>query len=173
MKRIAVIGCSGAGKSTFSSKLAGVLGLPLYHLDAYYWKPGWIPSPREEWHAFVEALSSQEEWIIDGNYSSTLDIRLQYADTVIFLDMPMWLCLYGIVKRRIQYHGRTRPDMNEGCPEKLDMEFVRWVLGYKKRSRHATLRRLSCLASEINLIIFKHPYEAERYLHGLENRTPV
>ena len=88
MKRVAVIGPPGAGKTTFARRLADKTGLPLIHLDAHFWNPGWVPTPREEWRARHAELLSPDEWIIDGVYPGTLEERVAAADTVIFLDVP-------------------------------------------------------------------------------------
>lgn len=111
--RIAIIGSAGSGKSTLSQKLGEILSLPVVHLDRFYWKPNWTPTVNDEWDEFVKDAVSEDQWIIDGNYTRTLGIRLSEADAVIFLDMPRLLCIYRIIKRRIRYHGKTRPDLNE------------------------------------------------------------
>lgn len=121
MDRVIVIGCAGSGKSTLSQKLHTTLQLPVIHLDTYYWKANWQATANEEWDAKVNDFALIDRWIIDGNYSRTLDIRIKRADLIVFLDMPRWLCMYRIIKRRIQYHGKTRPDLNKDCPEKLDI----------------------------------------------------
>lgn len=117
MKRVLVIGPSCAGKSTLARRLADRIGLPLVHLDPLYWRAGWRETPKEEWAQTVERLVQQDDWVIDGNYGGTLDQRLEAADTVIFLDFSRWICLRRAVKRRIQFHGRSCPDMAEGCSE--------------------------------------------------------
>lgn len=122
MKKIALIGSGGSGKSTLARKLGDVTQLPVYHLDALHWKPRWIPTPEDEWHQFQQELTQKDEWIIDGNYGRTLDIRLAEADTIIFFDLSRWITTYRIIKRRIQYHGKTRPGLTEGCPEQLDLQ---------------------------------------------------
>jgi len=142
-QRIAVIGCGGAGKSTFASELARRTGLPLVHLDQLYWKPGWVPTPGEEWRRIVASLTQQERWIIDGNYGSTLDTRLGAANAVVFLDMSRWRCLYGILRRRLS--RKQRPDAAPGCSERLDLRYVRWVWSYRRVHRPDLLRRLSTL----------------------------
>ncbi|WP_306795338.1 AAA family ATPase [Cohnella sp. GbtcB17] len=101
MNRILIIGSAGSGKSTLSQRISEELKLPVIHLDKYYWKPNWVPTPNEEWDNFVIEATNQEQWIMDGNYTRTLDLRLKRADTVIFLDLSRWLCLYRIIKRRI------------------------------------------------------------------------
>ncbi|MEK3910098.1 hypothetical protein [Paenibacillus sp. FSL H7-0331] len=87
-----------------------------------HWKPGWVPTPEDEWYQYQQELTQKDEWIIDGNYGRTLDIRLAEADTIIFFDLSRWITTYRIIKRRIQYHGKTRPDLTEGCPEQLDLQ---------------------------------------------------
>lgn len=142
MNRILILGSGGSGKSTLARQLGGLLHLPVVHLDSHFWNPGWIPKPDEEWDGLVRQYTEQEQWIMDGNYSRTMDIRIKRADVIIFLDLPRLLCMYRIVKRRLMYHNQTRPDMNEGCPEKLDRAFVNWVWSYKTRSRDNTIARL-------------------------------
>ena len=93
MKRISIVGSGGAGKSTFAHQLADILHLPVIHLDALYWQPGWVATPQDEWRDKQQQLVQQECWIIDGNYTSTLDVRFAVADTIIFLDFPRFRCL--------------------------------------------------------------------------------
>ncbi|MFC3801467.1 DNA topology modulation protein [Cohnella sp. GCM10012308] len=161
MERILIIGSAGSGKSTLAQRLGEQLNLPIIHLDRHYWKPGWIPTPNEEWDQFVIEATNQEQWIMDGNYSRTLNLRLKRADTVIFLDMPTWLCVYRIIKRRIRFHGKTRPDLNEGCPEKLDRVFFKWVWNYKKRSRASVLDQIMHFKDNKKIIIVKTRKEAK------------
>lgn len=168
MRRILIIGSAGAGKSTLARQLGEALSLPVVHLDRYYWQPGWVPTSNDEWDAFVIGEARREQWIMDGNYSRTLDLRLQRADMVVFLDMPRLLCLYRIIKRRIRYHGKTRPDLNEECPEKLDWAFVRWVWNYKKRSRDKVMERLRQAESRKRVVILNNPKEVTRFLAQIE-----
>src|SRR5215211_7294532 len=135
MKRILVIGSGGAGKSTVSTKLGQLLNLEVHHLDKFYWRPGWVETPPEEWRETVTELIGRDSWIIDGNYSGTLELRIQKCDTIVFLDLPRLLCLWRIVKRNFRYRNGGRPDIAAGCPEKLDAEFVSWVWNYATRSR--------------------------------------
>ena len=133
MEKVIIIGCGGAGKSTLSRKLGEILNIKVYHLDALYWKPGWEMTAKDKWETVIKQVIEKDSWIMDGNYGSTMDMRAQAADTIIFLDYSTSRCLYGVFKRRIMYHGRTRPDMNEGCPERLDWEFIKWVAQYRSK----------------------------------------
>ena len=135
MKRILVIGQGGAGKSTFATRLGQILGLKVVHLDSIYWRAGWIETPKDEWHTTVENLLEGDNWIIDGNYSGTLKQRLAAADAVIFLDLPRRICVWRVIRRAVQYRSKTRPDMAEGCPERLNMKFLLWIWNYRRRSR--------------------------------------
>jgi adenylate kinase family enzyme len=133
MQRIVIIGCSGSGKSTLARELGRRLALPVTHLDALYWRPGWKPPPdRAAFDARVLEIAAGDRWIIDGSYSSTLPQRLQRADAVILTDFPTWLCLWRVCWRVVQYRGKTRPDIGPDCPEKVDLEFLRFVWTYRK-----------------------------------------
>lgn len=120
MKKILIIGSGGVGKSTLARELGTILGLEVIHLDTWYWNPGWVETPKAEWQSIVQDLTLPESWIMDGNYSGTLDLRLSVADTVIFLDFTRILCLARVIKRRFMYAGQSRPDMASDCPERLN-----------------------------------------------------
>src|SRR5580765_7184882 len=94
MKRILVIGSGGAGKSTFAKRLGEILKIEVIHLDSLYWKPGWIEPPKPEWKKTIERLLTRDFWVMDGNYSGTLDVRFEACDTVIFLDIARMICLW-------------------------------------------------------------------------------
>jgi len=142
-KRIAIVGSPGAGKSTLAIQLGAVLELPVIHLDQLWWRPGWIEAGTDAFDAELERVVSTDTWIIDGNYSRTLDVRLARADAAIMLDFPRTICLYRSVKRAMLFRGVVRPDMAPGCPEKVDLEFLRFVWDYPKRSRLRVLRKLN------------------------------
>jgi adenylate kinase family enzyme len=163
MKRAIVIGSGGAGKSTFARSLSGRTGLPVVHLDKLFWRPGWQPTPKEEWAEKVRLEIEKPEWIMDGNFGGTRLMRMQAADTIIFLDLPRWQCLWRIVKRRLTHSGRNRPDMAEGCNEKLDLEFIIWVWNYPKLSRARALEEISSLKGK-HLVILRSQADINRFL---------
>ncbi|TCZ71832.1 DNA topology modulation protein [Paenibacillus albiflavus] len=173
MNRILVIGSGGSGKSTLSQKLSKILNLPVIHLDTYFWNPNWIPKPNDEWDMLVEQFTNKDQWIIDGNYSRTMDIRIKKADLIIFLDMPRLLCIYRIIKRRIMYHKKTRPDMNKECPEKIDWEFVKWVWNYRKRSRMNTIKKLEQIRENQQVIIIKTRKQVDQLIDRLEKERNI
>lgn len=142
MRRIAVIGCSGAGKSRLAKELAARLGVPAIHLDARYWRPGWVETPADEWEAKQPELFAGDAWVADGNFHGTLRHRTARADTVVFLDFPRRTCLLGVFGRLLRQHGQVRSDMAPGCPERLDFEFLHWVWNYRRRARPSTIEIL-------------------------------
>ncbi|MNP14209.1 topology modulation protein [compost metagenome] len=173
LKRIMIIGSGGSGKSTIARKLTDILKLPLVHLDVLYWRPGWVATPHDEWDAIQKELILHDEWIIDGNYNRTLEIRAERADTVIFIDLSPWITTFRVIKRRIKYQGRTRPDLNEGCPEQLDWEFIRLVWNFRKDKRPAILEKLKNYDHDKNIIILKSRREVTNfisYIQSISNR---
>jgi adenylate kinase family enzyme len=133
MRRVLVIGSPGAGKSTLSRQLAAKLGLPVVHLDKVFWGPGWTVPDRAAWRERVVRLVEEPEWIMDGNYGGTLDIRLPRADAVLWLDYPLGICLWRVLRRSVMDYGRRRADMAEGCVEQIDFGFFRYVWNFPSR----------------------------------------
>ncbi|BAZ51479.1 topology modulation protein [Nostoc sp. NIES-4103] len=162
-----IIGSGGAGKSTLARELGSILGLEVIHLDTLYWHPGWVETPKLEWQSIIQDLTLRESWIMDGNYSGTLDIRLAIADTVIFLDFPRMLCLWRVIKRSWQYAGQSRPDMASGCPERLTWEFLKFVWTYPITRRPNILNKLSQLPPNQQVIILHKPEEVREFVQTI------
>lgn len=142
MRRVLVMGCSGSGKTTLARRIAERYGLTWSSLDSVFWKPGWVESTDEEFFPKVEALMEEPRWVIDGTYTRTLHLRLPYADTVIWLDLPRRTCLLSIVRRVMLNYGTVRPELPEGCAEKWDWEFMRWIWNYRRTHDHLHIERL-------------------------------
>ena len=123
--RIIIIGSAGSGKSYLAKKIAEITKYPLIHLDNEFWNPGWVKTPREEWIEKQKEMISTEKWIIDGNYNSTLELRIEASDLVIFLDINRFVCMYGAIKR----HGKKRSDLPDYCDERFDKEFIDFLNG--------------------------------------------
>ena len=164
MRKVLVIGSGGAGKSVFANRLGKLLNIEVLHLDKFYWSPGWIEMPKDEWLKTVEELVERDSWIMDGNYSGTLKVRLEACDTVIFLDMPRTLCLWRVLKRTFMYRNGSRPDMAEGCREKLNLEFLRWVWDYSSRTRPKIVELLKANSQTKKIIWLRSDSEVERFL---------
>lgn len=129
--KIAILGHSGSGKSTLARALGDKYGLPVLHFDSIHFLPGWVetdrPYKREKVTAFLDA--NPEGWVIDGNYFKICaERRFEEADHILYLDFPRRVCLPRVLRRWLTYRGKTRPDMGEGCGEKIDREFLLWVL---------------------------------------------
>ena len=163
-----MIGPGGSGKSTFASRLGQVLGIEVKHLDRFYWRAGWTKPSNEEWLRTVDELTRGDSWIIDGNFGGTLVQRVARCDTIVFLDMPRLLCLWRVTKRRILYRNRSRPDMSEGCNEKLDLDFIDWVWNYSKRSRPRVVKLLNENSETKKVVWLRSRADAERFLINLE-----
>jgi adenylate kinase family enzyme len=168
MKKIIAIGSGGAGKSTFSRRLGLALDIPVIHLDQLYWRPNWEKTPKHEWEATVAELVKGDSWIMDGNFGGTREMRMQAADTIIFLDIPRRVCLYRVLKRAVLYRGRNRPDMAVGCNEKIDLEFLLWVWNYPRRAKPRILKLLNEIGRKKAIITPRSSREVEEFLlsHG-------
>lgn len=145
MKRIAIMGCSGSGKSTLARALGVALNLPVHHLDTYYWQPDWQEADSETFAKQQGEIHLSDRWIVDGGYSGfdPEELRFKRADVLILFERPVWLCLWRVMWRVIQYRGRTRPDMGKGCPEKVDWEFLSYIWNYRRHSHPKILERVA------------------------------
>ena len=169
MRKILIIGPGGAGKSTLAHQLGELLGIEVLHLDKLYWQPGWIEMPKPEWLRTVEELLSRDAWIMDGNYSGTLDIRYEACDTVIFMDMPRTLCIWRVLKRALMYRNKSRPDMAEGCPEKLSLEFILWIWNYPKRTKPKIVRMLESNLQAKKIVWLRSESDVKSFLAALQH----
>jgi adenylate kinase family enzyme len=165
------MGSPGSGKSTFARRLSHLTGIPVVSLDALYWKPGWQPSEAAEFEARLAEAVRRPRWIIDGDYIWWAgDIRRNVADAVIWFDLPRRTCMAGIMSRIATTYGRVRPEMAEGCPERINAEFFRYVWTYRREKRPKLLKYLEGLRADQSLICFIDRTQAEQYLANFERR---
>lgn len=165
-KQIMIIGSSGSGKTTLAIQLSEKLKLPVIHLDREFWQANWVETPKEQWREKQRQLLLDNCWIVDGNYGGSLDIRLERADTVIFLDYNRYICMYRVFKRWITHIGKTRIDMADGCIEKIDLPFIKFVWRFPVESRNKIMNKLKDY-SNISIIILRNPRETKKFLSGL------
>jgi adenylate kinase family enzyme len=149
MKRVLIIGPCGSGKSTLARELAPRMGLPLVHMDQLGWQAGWVETERAELNARLAEVVAGERWMIEGNYGSVLPPRLERADTVIYLDFPIRLCLWRLIKRIVTLRGQSRPDMPEGCPERFDAAFFWYVITWNSGPRVRTEAHIAPHAGKV------------------------
>ena len=161
-----ILGCGGAGKSTFAKRLQQCLGIELFHLDRLYWRAGWQEATEAEWLASLEQVVQKDTWITDGNYTSSMPLRLGRADAIFYFDFPTRVCLWNAFKRVIKnkYLNARRDDMADGCPERFDLGFFIWIWGYNKRNRAKYYALFERLKDEKEIIVFTNYREVERFL---------
>ncbi len=164
MDKIIIIGCPGAGKSTFSQKLRDITNLPLYHLDLLYHKENKTTISKEEFDVHLTEILKKDKWIIDGNYQRTLEMRLKACDTVFLLDYTTDICLSG-AKSRI---GIKRNDL-PWIEEKLDEEFKKKIINFSHDKLPQIYELLSKYQNNKNTIIFKTREEASNYLEMIKS----
>lgn len=166
--KIAVIGYSGAGKSTLARALGVRYGIPVLHFDTVQFTPNWEERDRAEAHRMVHEFMEHPAWVIDGTYSNfEYERRLNEADTIIFLNFPRLACFWRAWKRYFRFRGRSRPDMADGCCEKMDREFMWWLLweGRTRRKRKKFQRVLEQYPEKT--VVLKSQRDIDRYLEGL------
>ena len=166
MERIMIIGCPGSGKSTLARALGERLDLPVVHLDRLWWKPGWENVSQEEFDKRLSNAVNMEKWIIDGNFSRTVETRLEKCDTVIYLDFSRWLCLWGMLQRVLGSYGKVRPDMSPGCPERFDREFVKFIWDFNKNNRVRNYTWIA-KAKHAQAIVLKNRRDVKAFLETI------
>jgi adenylate kinase family enzyme len=163
MVRILVLGSSGSGKSTFARRLGGKLGIDVIHLDAFYWQPNWIETPQDDWNRILIRLLEGDRWVMDGNYTGSLPLRLKYSDTVVFLDLGRILCLLRCVGRFLDFRGGNRPELARGCNEKIAADFLKWIWNYPKDVKPRVMEYLENYP-DIKVIFLKSDEEISDFI---------
>lgn len=169
MRRVVIMGSSGAGKSTLARELGERLGLPVVHLDALHFEPGWVESETDRFRARVAAALAGDGWVCDGNYlKKTADLRLPRADTVIWLEQPRWLRLLRVTWRSVRHFGRTRPDLAPECPERISSELWSYIWSFDREKAPHLLAAIAEQAPQARLIRLKGNAEVAAFLARCE-----
>ncbi len=178
MKKIVIIGCCGSGKTTLAYQLSRKLSTEVYDLDDFFWHAGWVVTPADRWQEIQNELVSGDRWIISGTYHSTLDIRMAAADTVIFLDLPLWLCFLRVLKRKIRnYCGlertlpkRVQDDHKIGFKSLWnDFDFLWYVLMFKRKYNIQIRKMLYQVRSDKHVIELSSPREVAQFINSIES----
>lgn len=165
-----IIGCAGSGKTTLAVNLSKLLGLPLYHLDQYYWSAGWVRPVKEEFTKKHLELCKKESWIIEGVSKETMKTRMEYADAIIFIDMPRYICLYNVLVRSMKYYGQVRFASAEGCPERFDLEFLKWIWDFEKNYNPKIYNLIHEFKNVKLVYIFKSYKDVNDFLNQLKKK---
>lgn len=171
MKRIMIIGGAGSGKSSLARTLGDITGLPVVHIDTLYWQPGWTMRPRDEIGRLTNEAANHDTWIFEGNHSETMNYRASRADMLIFLDIPTARRLWRVLKRTVTYYRRSRPDMAEGCLERFDWDFLKWVAGYRKNGRIRALAFVEKAPHHLAKHHLRSPHDVKRFLAQIRRET--
>lgn len=171
-KKIMIIGSPGSGKTTLSKELGKILNIEVTHLDVLNWTGNWEVVPRDEFEEKLRKSLKKDKVIIDGNYNRTIPLRLNYCDTVIYLDYPKYISFLRVIKRVIFNYGKSRKDMGGNCPERFDFEFLKFVWDYNKNNRSQNYELLE-KCKDKNIYIFKKPEETKEFLNTLPTKNPV
>lgn len=166
--KIAVLGYSGAGKSTLARALGEHYGIPVLHFDTVQYTPNWQVRDRAEAHRIVSAFMENPGWVIDGTYSKfEYKRRLTEADEIILLLLPRMTCFFRALRRYIHFRGKSRPDMADGCCEKMDAEFIWWLLWEGRTRRRRQKFQKVVVQYPEKTVVLKSQRDIDRYLEGL------
>lgn len=171
-KRIAIIGNAGSGKTTLGFQLHKKLDIPIYHLDQYYWNPGWQRVDTDEFTRIHQGLCDKEAWIIDGVGQRVMQYRLERADIIIFLDIPTYICLWRVIKRSLFNLGRVTSGNPEGCKQQLFtlkfLDFLRWVSNFNKNYKPTIMTKLYEIKDCKQVYIVRSAQEAQKLVRGIQ-----
>ncbi len=167
-QRILIFGPSGAGKSTLARQIGERLGIAVVHLDAINWNPGWVQTETGRFRERVAEAAAGDAWVMDGNYTNHLDLRLSRAEAVIWLDLPRHVYFPRALWRTVRNYGRAREDLGPGCPERFDLSFFKdWVWTYPTRSRARHAQILASLPAETRGIVLRSRAEVTKFTNDL------
>jgi Adenylate kinase and related kinases len=171
--KIAILGYSGSGKSTLARGLADCYGIPVLFLDTVQFLPNWVERDKNDGRSIVSEFMRNVSWVIDGNYAGFLqEERLRQADSVLLLVFPRLVCLYRAFRRYLRYKNTSRESMADGCMEKLDLEFIWWIL-HEGRTRKRREHYKSIVSRyKDKTCIFKNQRQVDAYFNKIRQSQP-
>ena len=168
LKRVMIIGQPGSGKSTFARALGERTGLPVVHIDQIHWKEGWVERDQDEKTKMCLEAHARDEWIFEGGHSITWPDRLGRCDTLIWLDYPFLNRCWRLIKRTAMDYGRTRLDLPDNCPERIDFDFYRFVFRTRKSAREKAQHFFDNAALEKERLRLSNDLEVANFLESVE-----
>lgn len=168
-RRIMIIGQPGSGKSTLARELGQILKLPVVHIDKIHWQSGWVERPDHEKDRLCAEVHASEEWIFEGGRSVTWPERVRRADTIVWLDVPLPVRGWRVFSRTVKCYGRSRPDLPDGCPERFNREFIKWIWATRNTNREAMQALFDSVPPEKLKVRLKSSLDVEAYLSSAEN----
>ena len=168
MRRVLVIGAPGSGKSTLATRLAARLGVPVHYLDRHYWKPGWQYRDAGDARERVRGIAETPAWVMDGNFSDTFDLRMPRADSLIWLDYPRATCIRRVLVRAARDHGRSKPDLPDGCPEQFDAKLLRWVWDFPAKHRPEIPKAIARHGTHLTVVRLTNDRDVAEFLRAAE-----
>jgi adenylate kinase family enzyme len=168
MRRIVIVGSAGTGKSTLARELGRRLGIPVIHLDALNWRPGWQPLAVDEFRARLKEATSGDAWITDGNYAiHTFDLRMPRADLFVWVDRPPLRCAWRVIKRAVKSYFRSDEDLAAGCKEKLDQRFLgrlRYIAHFDRVNRPRIEAARLLHGPHVPVVVLRHDRDIAAFL---------
>lgn len=171
MKRVMIVGGPGSGKSTLARALGQRLGLPVFHMDCFHWKENWVERPFAEKKPMVDAVEAQDAWVLEGGISATYENRMQRADMLVWLDLPVGLRLWRVTKRLYRHFGQARPDLPTGCVERLHpqtLAFYWFIWTSRNRARAKIERVIQACGHTTRVVHVTRAEQVSTFLAGLD-----
>lgn len=168
MLRVMIIGQPGSGKSTLARQLGEITGLPVVHIDKIHYKPGWIERTQDEKMKLCQDVHARNAWIFEGGHSRSWRERALRCDTLVWLDLPLWFRMWRVNWRSIRYYGRTRPDMQENCPERFSWEFIRWIWDTRHSGREKMQWLVDHMPEEKRVVVLRSKKEIAAFLQRIK-----
>ena len=168
-----IIGSPGAGKTTLAKQIGAMLDIEVIHLDWLFWKEGWQKTVKSERTRILYPIIQRDRWVLDGTYKNTLDARLKVADCVIFLDISRYICLWRVIKRRILYIGKQRPEVAPGCPDKVDWDFLRSIWLYPAIDRKFLHQKLDAYHDKLVIKKLQTTLEVKQFSDEKQFPIPI
>ena len=174
MKRVMIVGGPGSGKSTLARMLSTRTGLPVFHMDWIHWQAGWIERSREEKERLIREVQAREVWIFEGGHSRLYAERVARADTLVWLDFPVAIRIRRVLWRAIRSYGQNRPDLPEGCPERLGLPMLTF-LGFIWRTRNSAREKIQNIVKNppphLDIHHLRNLVDVERFLKAVDRTT--